>query len=290
MHSNLFQVDSFADRPFTGNPAAVFLPASCSSVEMTSWDEQTQKGLTADWMQRLAAEMNLSETAFPIPIGTSRCGNMQFGLRWFTPAAEVDLCGHATLAAAHVLWEQELCGLSEPIVFMTRSGQLTCRNTEAGICMDFPTQAGTMAELDPAVSAALGPDITPLYVSRNQADWLVRLDSEHRVRSAQIDFSALARSQARGLIITAKSETPEFDFISRFFAPAFGVDEDPVTGSAHCFLAPYWAEQLSKNELIGFQASARGGVVRMQMDGARVSLTGKANTIFSARLNEQVMA
>ena len=286
MSANLFQVDSFSDKPFSGNPAGVclswMLPPQTGNTPADgaafSWDQLQQQGLDAVWMQRMAAEMNLSETAFLAPLGSGR-----FGLRWFTPAAEVDLCGHATLAAAHVLWECQLVPPTQPLEFETRSGTLVCRHDQDGIIMDFPSQPGQPTPADDAIAACLN-ELKIVDCRRNRDDWLVRVESEAQVREAVIDLPQLANSPARGLILTAAASDSKYDFVSRFFAPAVGVDEDPVTGSAHCFLAPYWAEILDRQQLVGYQASARGGVVRVTVNEPRVELMGQAITVFAASL------
>src|SRR5262249_1987034 len=207
----LFQVDAFAEGPFTGNPAAVcLLPEPRPDV----------------WMQRLAQEMNLSETAFLLPQAEG------WGLRWFTPAVEVGLCGHGTLASAHRLWEQGLLDRGQAAYFSTRSGRLTCRRTETGIEMDFPVKPEQPAETPQGFAEALGA--TPRYVGRNLFDYLIEIDSEAQLRELRPDHGLIAKLPVRGVIVTSRSVTPGFDFVSRFFAPGSGVAEDPVTGSAHC--------------------------------------------------------
>ena len=257
----LYQVDAFADRPFAGNPAAVCL----LSAERP-----------ADWMQAVASEMNLSETAFVRPIDGG------FGLRWFTPAVEVDLCGHATLAAAHVLWESGTLAADIPARFHTRSGWLTATRHGQEIELDFPAQVVTVATDPPHFADALGT--IPTWVGRNRMDYLVEVESAAVVRSLSPDLALLASLPVRGVIVTAKSDAAEFDFLSRFFAPAAGVPEDPVTGSAHCALGPYWGERLGKAVLHGYQASKRGGVVRVRIAGDRVLLGGTAVTVARGEL------
>ena len=253
-------VDAFTAEPFAGNPAAV-CPLEAAPDER--------------WMQRVAREMNLSETAFLVP----RDGG--FDLRWFTPRAEVDLCGHATLASAHVLWERGIAPPDAAIRFHTRSGVLAARRSGDWIEMDFPAEPAEPKPM-PEVVAALGAD--PVWTGRNRMDVLVELRSEDEVRSLAPDLRALARREARGLIVTARASRPPFDVVSRFFAPRFGVDEDPVTGSAHCCLGPYWGPRLGKEDLLAFQASERGGVVRVVTRGARVGLYGQAVTVLDGRL------
>jgi PhzF family phenazine biosynthesis protein len=257
----LYHVDAFADRPFSGNPAAVCLLPS------------PREGA---WMQQVAAEMNLSETAFLLARADG------FELRWFTPAVEVDLCGHATLASAHVLWETERLASHHPVRFHTRSGVLTCQRTGGRIEMDFPSTPA-IAQPGPAeLSTALGA--TPRWVGKTRFDYLAELESEAAIRSLKPDFSRIAALGGRGFIVTARASSTGFDFVSRFFAPATGVNEDPVTGSAHCCLAPYWAERLGKEELTGYQASPRGGVVGVRVVGDRVRLRGNAVTVLRSEL------
>lgn len=261
MSMPLYVVDAFAERPFAGNPAAVcLLPGEQPS----------------EWMQRVGSEMNLSETAFVWPIDGG------FNLRWFTPTVEVDLCGHATLASAHVLWETRTLPVEKPARFLTRSGWLTCIKNANAIEMDFPAKIATTAEPPAELVAALGA--APRWAGTNRMDWLVLFESESAVRELRPDFALLAQLPVRGVIVTARSQAPEFDFVSRFFAPGAGVAEDPVTGSAHCALGPFWAERLGKTALRAHQVSARGGVVRVRVNGDRVVLGGTAVTVVSGEL------
>lgn len=255
--------DAFATKPFSGNPAAICrLPAHSAA--------------SAVWMQRVAAEMNLSETAFVVP--RSEGG---WDLRWFTPAVEMDLCGHATLASAHELWETGEATPEQSICFHTRSGALTCRRGADGIAMDFPARRSLPVAAPQGLFAALGlAEAAIRWVGRNVDDLLVELEDEAAVRGLRPDFAALKAVPTRGVIVCARSADPEFDFVSRFFAPADGVDEDPVTGSAHCALAVYWAGQLRRNTLRGWQASARGGAVAVELLGDRVTLVGRAITVW----------
>jgi len=255
------QVDAFTDRPFAGNPAAVCILSQAP-------EEQ--------WMRNVAREMNLSETAFLVPQDGG------YNLRWFTPAVEVDLCGHATLASAHVLWEQGHLKSGVQARFHTRSGVLLADQRGDWIEMDFPAKAEQAAEPPAELAAALG--LEPVYVGRNQFDYLVEVESAAALRAAAPDHSRLRKLPVRGVIVTARSDRPEFDFISRFFAPGAGVDEDPVTGSAHVCLAPYWGKRLGKSEMVAFQASARGGVVRVRTSGDRVILGGQAVTVLRGEL------
>lgn len=260
MSHPLFHVDAFTDRPFAGNPAAVCLldgPADPA------------------WMQRVAAEMNLSETAFLYPEGGA------YRLRWFAPAAEIDLCGHATLASAHVLWEQGRLRPDEPARFQTRSGLLTAERCGDAVELDFPANPAEPCTAPDGLVDALG--VTPRFVGRSRFDYLVELDSEASVRSVRPDFARLAALPVRGVIVTAPA-APPFDFVSRFFCPAVGVNEDPVTGSSHCTLGPFWRGRFGKDEMTAFQASARGGVVGVRFAGARVHLRGKAATILRGEL------
>jgi PhzF family phenazine biosynthesis protein len=257
----IVQVDAFASRPFTGNPAAVcVLPAPR--------DER--------WMQDVAREMNLAETAFLHPEDDG------YRLRWFTPAAEVALCGHATLASAHVLWEDGHLPPGEPARFHTRSGVLTAERRDDWIELDFPATPAEPTAPPPVLVAALGA--APRWVGRTRFDYLVELASEEAVRTLAPDLAELAALDARGVIVTSRGASAAYDFVSRFFAPGIGVPEDPVTGSAHCALAPFWAARLGKTAMTGFQASARGGVVRVRWAGERVVLGGQAVTVLRGEL------
>jgi PhzF family phenazine biosynthesis protein len=262
MPQPIIQVDAFADRAFTGNPAAVcILPAP------------REEG----WMQSVAAEMNLSETAF---LHAEEDG---WRLRWFTPEVEVDLCGHATLATAHVLWEDGHLPAGETARFHTRSGLLTARRAGEWIELDFPAKPILDAPAPDGLAAALG--VEPVYVGRSHFDVLVEVASEAEVRGLKPDLGRVAAVEARGVIVTARAEGGAgYAFVSRFFAPRAGVAEDPVTGSAHCVLAPYWAAKLGRNELVGFQASRRGGTVRVRAAGDRVLLGGRAVTVLRGEL------
>lgn len=259
----LHQIDAFTDSPFAGNPAAVTL--------LDDWPD-------ADRMQRIAAEMNLSETAFLVPEDEG------FGLHWFTPETEVDLCGHATLAAAHFLWEQQHLVPDETARFATKSGLLSARKgTDGWIWMDFPAEPVRETSPPEGLGEALGA--APSFVGRNRMDVLALLDNEAAVRELAPDLTQLAAIDARGVIVTAQAAgDADYDFVSRFFAPAVGVPEDPVTGSAHCALAPFWAGRLEGSDLTGRQVSRRGGTVRIQADDERVRLGGQAVTVLDANL------
>ena len=266
MSLSLYQVDAFTDRLFAGNPAAVCLLPTARD---------------AAWMQDVAAEMNLSETAFVRP---KREGG--YRLRWFTPTDEVDLCGHATLAVAHVLWTEGALAPDADARFETNEGRLTATREDGWIQMDFPSDAPVSAEPPAALLDALDLN-DPAYVGRSARDYLVHCADEETVLALDPYLQALARLDTRGVIVTAAAQEAEVDFVSRFFAPAVGVPEDPVTGSAHCALGPYWADQLGQTTLTGHQVSARGGTVRVHLDGPdaeRVVLAGRATTVFRGRL------
>jgi PhzF family phenazine biosynthesis protein len=257
----IVQVDAFTDRPFAGNPAGVcILPAPADPV----------------WMQDVAREMNLSETAFLVPRSDG------FDLRWFTPATEIDLCGHATLASAHVLWEDGHLAPGTQARFHTKSGALTADRRDPWIEMDFPATSPKEFPAPRGLAEAVG--VTPRFVGRSRFDYLLEVGDEDTVRAVQPDFTALARVEARGVIVTSRAATSDYDFVSRFFAPRAGIAEDPVTGSAHCALAPYWVAKLGRPELVGYQASPRGGVVRVRLAGDRVVLGGQAVTVLRGDL------
>ena len=257
----LLQIDAFASTPFTGNPAAVCL------LDAPRDDS---------WMAKVAAEMNLSETAFLVREGDG------FHLRWFTPTVEVSLCGHATLASAFALWEWGELEPSQEARFRTKSGLLTANREGEWIELDFPSDPEKEIDAAPELGQALGA--VPTYVGRSKFFHICELDSEETLRSLRPDFDRLIEAGDVGTIVTCRSEDPQFDFVSRFFAPGAGIDEDPVTGSAHCCLGPYWGAKLGKEELLGYQASARGGVVRVRLDGNRVRLGGQAVLVFRGEL------
>jgi len=252
MRAKIFQVDAFTDRRFAGNPAAV--------VPLDRWPESDET------LQAVAAENNLSETAFLVP----REG--EYELRWLTPAAEVDLCGHATLAAAWVVLRITE-GTRRSVRFRTRSGTLTVTREGERLRMDFPALPAAPARPPSALLEGLGrPPGTVLAA----ADYLAVYGSESEVRGLTPDFRRLAEADRRGVIVTALSDDEDADFVSRFFAPRLGVPEDPVTGSAHCTLAPYWAGRLGRPRLTGRQLSERGGTVQCEVDDDRVILSGRA--------------
>ncbi len=260
----LFQVDAFTAVPFAGNPAAVCV---------------LETDLEPSLMQKIAAEMNLSETAFVRPEGDSHL------LRWFTPKVEVDLCGHATLATAHVLLSEGFAAPNTMLAFETRSGRLkACRSAKGWIQLDFPVEAPY--EFQPPADV---PDSLRsggiVFAGRNRWDYFFEMESEKLVREMEPDFAALGSATERGVVVTSRADSSEFDFVSRFFAPAVGIDEDPVTGSAHCCLAPYWAERLGKTSMKAFQASARGGVLEVETCEDRVFIRGQAVTVLRAELD-----
>lgn len=261
MPVKIFQVDAFTDKPFAGNPAAV-----CILPEPR--DEA--------WMQDVAREMNLSETAFV-------CAQQDgFNLRWFTPAVEVDLCGHATLASAHILWQNDILAPEQQARFHTRSGLLTAERKEDEIELNFPATPDEPASAPAGLSEALG--VAPKYIGKSTFDYLVEVDSEEIVRNLKPDFALLRKVPIRGIMVTSAADSSWYDFVSRFFAPAVGVNEDPVTGSAHCCLGPFWSRRFGKNELVAFQASERGGTVRVRVVGDRVYLAGRAVTVLRGEL------
>jgi len=252
----VYQVDSFTDRAFSGNPAGVCLLKEAA-------DEK--------WMQDIAMEMNLSETAFLYQQGEG------FQLRWFTPEVEVDLCGHATLASAHILWETGELESGSMAVFHTKSGRLAAVKKGDLIELDFPAEVEASCELPEVLKKALG--IPVLYTGRNRMDYIVEVENEDVLRQLEPDHSMMKKLQTRGVIVTCRSSDSEFDFISRFFVPGAGIDEDPVTGSAHCCLGPYWSRKLGKLEMNAYQASKRGGELKVSINGDRVCITGKAITV-----------
>lgn len=260
MHQEIFIVDAFTDRPFRGNPAGV-------CVCETPFEEST--------MQSIAMEMNHAETAF---LHRNSPGN--YNLRWFTPSQEVPLCGHATLASAHILWETGR--ESGNLIFATASGDLTAFRESNRICMDFPTEFSSEHRDRRQFEAALGVKV--LHVAKNRMFWLAEVPNEEAVRGLSPEMEKIASLGLEGVIVTARSDSESDDFVSRLFAPNVGIPEDPVTGSAHCVLAPYWAAKLDKTDLVGYQASKRGGVVGVEFLGARVLLKGQAVTTFRGQL------
>lgn len=259
---SIYVVDAFTQKAFQGNPAAVCILASSASDE---------------WMQQVAAEMNLSETAFLQPIEDG------YQLRWFTPVAEVDLCGHATLASAHILWEKGLSDPEQPIRFHTKSGILSAYKKSHWIELNFPSEPPTIIDTYPqALMDGLG--VEPVSVGRNRWDYLVEVQSEEIVKELTPHFSQLQTIETRGILVTSRSTDHEIDFISRCFFPSIGIPEDPVTGSAHCCLGPYWANLLNKTELQAYQASKRGGFLKVRLQNDRVHLLGQAITVLKSEL------
>jgi PhzF family phenazine biosynthesis protein len=260
--TSLLTVDAFTAEPFRGNPAAVCV-LDCARPD--------------GWMAAVAREMNLSETAFLELRGD------RWGLRWFTPVTEVDLCGHATLASAHALWDLGLASETAELRFETRSGELTARRESRGIVLDFPAEPATPELPHEPLLAALSIQ-DAVACARNRFDYLVEVRDADVVRSLAPDMAALARIPMRGVVVTAPGAGPDFDFVSRWFGPGVGVDEDPVTGSAHCCLGPWWAERLGRSELRAAQLSARGGALGVRVLGERVELIGRAVTVLRGEL------
>lgn len=261
MEHHIYQVDAFTNKPFSGNPAAVCM--------LDAPADET-------WMQNMAGEMNLSETAFLYREDDG------FRLRWFTPAVEVDLCGHATLASAHILWESGYLWPAEKALFHTRSGLLTAERNGLWIELDFPSTPPEETEPLPGLVEALGVD--PVFVGKSKYDFIIQVGTEEEVRCVQPAFESLRSIPARGVILTSLADDRGYDFVSRYFAPAFGINEDPVTGSAHCCLAPHWSSVTGKDKFVAYQASARGGEVRARLAGDRVILGGQAVTVLRGEL------
>ena len=270
MPQSIIQVDAFTDRPFGGNPAAVcVLDGPRDDV----------------WMQHVAREMNLSETAFlyreaggrPDPTSST------FRLRWFTPAVEVDLCGHATLATAHVLWTEGHIAVASPATFETKSGRVVAEQRDGWITLDFPSLPlnPEPVDTDPFVEALGAPIV---FAARTRFDLLAQVETEAILRALKPDFGRIAALRVRGLIVTARASTEGFDFVSRFFAPSVGIDEDPVCGSAHCSMGPFWRDRLGKTDMLAYQASLRGGVIRVGVRGDRVKLGGQAVSVLKCEL------
>lgn len=262
MGLSIYQVDAFTDKPFFGNPAGV-----CVLIEPVS----------DDWMQNVAREMNLSETAFLIKQDNG------YTLRWFTPTVEVDLCGHATLASAHILWERGYLVKNEAAKFHTRSGLLTAKHTDDGwIELNFPVEQENETTAPNGLLESLG--VRAKYIGKNRFDYIIEVGSEEEVRNLKPDFTALSKIPFRGVIATAVSASKEYDFVSRFFAPGVGVNEDPVTGSAHCCLGPYWKKRLGKEYFNAYQVSRRGGIIKVSVKNDRVCIAGQAITVMKAEL------
>ena len=264
MPTPLLHVDAFADAPFTGNPAAVCL---------------LERAQSTDWMQALAAELNLPATVFVVDAGDGH------DLRWFSPLAELALCGHGTLAAAHALWQTARLAATDSARFATRSGPLSATSREGWIAIDLPAEVATASAPPVGLLDALGAKAR--WVGRNRLDYVIEIDDEPALRTLAPDLGALAAIETRGVIVTARASTPGIDFVSRFFAPRVGIPEDSVTGSAHCCLAPLWASRLGTSRLTARQLSARGGLVRASVEGARVVLSGQAVTVLRGELDER---
>ena len=260
MKLKIFTVDAFTHIPFAGNPAAVCL-----------LDEEVSDG----WMTDVAAEMNLSETAFLLKKEDG------YSLRWFTQKVEVQLCGHATLASSHILWTKNFIPKSEELRFHTLSGLLTVKYIDGEYEMDFPAYASKQSEGNEKLTDALGIEPVRIYEAEHQ--YICEMASEEDVLKVSPSFETLMGLEKFGTIATAQSKG-DYDFISRFFAPSKGINEDPVTGSAHCALAPYWMERTGKNNFTAYQASERGGVIKLKVEGARVLLRGSAVTITEGEL------
>lgn len=257
----IYQVDAFTEKPFSGNPAGV-------CVLNQKLDEKL--------MQNIAREMNLSETAFLVKNSDG------YDLRWFTPNGEIDLCGHATLASAHILWEKGFLKNDQEARFSTKSGLLTAKMNDGWIELNFPALPEEKTEPPAGLLESLG--IEAIYVGKNIFDYLVEVESEETVRTMKPDFVKLSKVPARGVIVTARDGAGEYDFVSRFFAPEVGIWEDPVTGSAHCCLGPYWQKKLNRDEFIAYQASERGGVLKVKVIGERVLISGNAVTVLEGEL------
>ncbi len=261
----LFQVDAFTDKPFTGNPAAVCLLEGPA-------DEK--------WMQKVAMEMNLSETAFLYR------ENESFHLRWFTPQIEVDLCGHATLASAHILWEEGYLSPKDSARFFTKSGLLTAESKKEWIELNFPTDdVREQVSVSEAEILKKALKIQPRDLFKTRVRYLIEVENESIVKGVEPDFELLKTLPERGTAVTSISGSKEYDFVSRYFAPKVGINEDPVTGSAHCALTPFWSKKLNKNEMVAHQASERGGFLRVRLNGDRVFLAGQAVTVMRGTLN-----
>ena len=255
----IYQVDAFTEKPFSGNPAGVCV-----------LDQKLDEKL----LQNIASEMNLSETAFLVK---NKDG---YDLRWFTPTGEIDLCGHATLASAHILWEKGFLKTDQEAKLSTKSGLLTAKMNKGWIELNFPALPEEKAEPPAGLLESLG--VEAAYIGKNIFDYLIEVESEETVRTMKPDFVNLSKVPARGVIVTARAE--EYDFISRFFAPEVGIWEDPVTGSSHCCLGLYWQKKLNRDEFIAYQASERGGILKVKVIGKRILISGKAITVLEGEL------
>lgn len=258
----LYHIDAFTDRPFRGNPAAVCI---------------LEKEMPDNWMQNIAAEMNLSETAFVVP------GKNESYIRFFTPEAEIPLCGHATLSTGHVFFETGITNRNEEITFISRAGKLVIRSSGNWIVMNFPTYPCVPVNIPSGIESILG--VVPVELYKTGHGWkLALLEDENSVRSMKPDFNVLKESGFGDLIVTAPSENKKYDFCVRCFAPALGINEDPVTGSAHCSLTPFWRGKTGKMSMMSHQVSAREGILKVEIAGDRVEISGQAKTVFKAEL------
>lgn len=258
----LFHVDAFTNTRFAGNAAAVCI------LDTVREDF---------WLQQVANEMNLAATAFLLPEQDG------YRLRWFSAMKELELCGHGTLASAHILWEQGYLSHNTQARFYTRGGNLTAQRKGDLIELNFPAKPEVAVEVPAILSQSLG--VSPLYVGKSQLDYLVEVESEAVLRDLKPDFAQLVTLPARGVIVTAAAKSPStYDFVSRFFCPSVGINEDPVTGSAHCVLSPFWSKRLGREQLTGYQASTRGGIVQVTLEGERVHLGGQALTVLRGEL------
>lgn len=257
----LYQVDAFTDKLFKGNSAGVCI---------------LDKQISEEMMQSIAMEMNLSETAFLLKQDNG------FNLRWFTPESEVDLCGHATLASAHILWEEGYLDQNEQAIFYTKSGVLKAFKDGEYITLDFPLELAQ--QVNPPDDLIKAFNVPFLYAGKNRMDYIIEVENEEVIKALKPDFELLKRVKARGVIVTSASSNPEYDFVSRFFAPRVGINEDPVTGSAHCCLGPYWSNKLKKDSLIAYQASKRGGILKLRILKERIHIGGKAVTFFKTEI------
>lgn len=258
----IYQVDAFTTEPFKGNPAGVCI---------------LKNERSESWMQNIAAELHASETAFLTG------GGNNYRIRFFTPEAEVPLCGHATLSSAHIIYENGLAGISEEISFLSAAGELKIRFSEGWIVMNFPAYNVIPVENASDISKYIG--IVPSELYRTSHGWILALlGSETELLNLDPDFRAMKSSQYGDLIVTSPSDDPGYDFCVRCFAPALGIDEDPVTGSAHCALATFWHKKTGKTDFVSHQISKRGGLLRVSLIGERVEISGKAKTLFRAEL------
>ncbi|OMP67848.1 PhzF family phenazine biosynthesis protein [Domibacillus epiphyticus] len=259
MHLSIF--NTFTDRAFRGNPAAVCL---------------IKEEKTDHWMQQVASEINLPVTAF------IRTAGEEFQLRWFTPSTEIPICGHGTLASGYFLWENKYVQKEQSIHFQTKSGVVTANLVDDWVQLWFPALYEKEVETPEFLVEALG--VKPVYIGQNQYDLLVEVASEEMVREMNPDIELISRMSVRGVIVTARSDTPDLDFVSRFFSPAQGLNEDYVTGSAHCCLGPYWKKKMGKHDFTAYQSSERGGLLKVNVEGNKVRIAGKVTSILDGRL------